>query len=131
VLYRTLGPTLPYGAAAAAALWPMAIRCSQNNPDGVARAGFGTGPEAGNRLFDAIVESPSGVVFTDDTWETTWQRLKTADGLVHAEIPELLYELAELATETPPGDDAAWRLLLSAGERRLTGPDFSDGSRRR
>jgi formate dehydrogenase len=69
-------------------------------------------------LFDAIVESPSGVVFTDDTWETTWQRLKTGDGLAHAEIPELLDELAELATETPPGDDPEWPLLLSAGERR-------------
>ena len=88
VLYRTLGPTLPHGAAAAAPLWPMAIRCSQVNPDGVARAGFGSGPDAGNRLFDAIVDSPSGVVFTDDTWEATWQRIKTDDGLVHVEIPE-------------------------------------------
>jgi anaerobic selenocysteine-containing dehydrogenase len=118
VLYRTLGPTLPYGAAAAAALCPMAIRCSKASPDGVDRAGFGTGPEAGNRLFDAIVESPSGIVFTDDTWETTWKRVKTGDGLVHAEIPELLGELAELATETPPGGDPEWPLLLSAGERR-------------
>jgi formate dehydrogenase len=118
LLYRTLGPTLPHGAAAAASLWPMAIRCSQVNPDGVARAGFGSGPEAGNRLFDAIIDSPSGVVFTDDTWEATWQRIKTADGLVHVEIPELLAELAELAGETPPGDDPRWPLLLSAGERR-------------
>ena len=94
------------------------IRCSQVNPDGVARAGFGSGPDAGNRLFDAIVDSPSGVVFTDDTWEATWQRIKTADGLVHVEIPELLVELAELADETPPGDDPHWPLLLSAGERR-------------
>ncbi len=118
LLYRTLGATLPHGAAAAASLWPMVIRCSQINPDGVARAGFGTGPDAGDRLFDAIVESPSGVVFTDDTWEATWQRIKTADGLVHVEIPELLAELAELASETPPGDDPHWPLLLSAGERR-------------
>ena len=36
------------------------------NPDGVRRAGFGDGPEAGDRLFDAILASPSGVVFTDD-----------------------------------------------------------------
>ena len=72
VLYRTLGETLPHGAAAAAALWPMAIRCAQKNPDGVERAGFGSGPDAGNRLFDAIVDRPSGVVFTDDTWEATW-----------------------------------------------------------
>ena len=35
VLYRTLGETLPHGAAAAAALWPMTIRCAQKNPDGV------------------------------------------------------------------------------------------------
>ena len=118
VLYRTLGTTLPHGAAAAAALWPMAVRCSQNNPEGVARAGYGTGPDAGNRLFDAIVDNPSGVVFTDDTWETTWQRLKTDDGAVHVEIPELLAELADLATETPPGNDPQWPLVLSAGERR-------------
>ena len=83
VRYRSLGETLPHGAAAAAALWPMAVRCAQINPDGVARAGFGTGPDAGNRLFDAIVDSPSGVVFTDDTWDATWARLKTDDGAVH------------------------------------------------
>jgi anaerobic selenocysteine-containing dehydrogenase len=118
VLYRTLGPTLPHGAAAAAALWPMAIRCSQRNPEGVARAGFGDGPDAGNRLFDAIVDRPSGVVFTDDTWEATWERIQTDDGLVHVDIPELLDELAELHDETPPGDDPDWPLLLSAGERR-------------
>jgi anaerobic selenocysteine-containing dehydrogenase len=96
----------------------MAVRCSQVNPEGVERAGFGSGPDAGNRLFDAIVNSPSGVVFTDDTWETTWKRIKTEDGLVHVEIPELLAELADLSTETPPGEDPAWPLLLSAGERR-------------
>jgi len=118
VLYRTLGPTLPHGAAAAAGLWPMVMRCSQLNPDGVERAGFGTGLEAGIRLFDAIIDSPSGVVFTDDAWEVTWQRIQTVDGLVHVDIPELLDELAELATETPPGDDPEWPLLLSAGERR-------------
>jgi anaerobic selenocysteine-containing dehydrogenase len=118
LLYRTLGPTLPHGAAAAASLWPMVTRCAQINPDGVERAGFGTGPDAGNRLFDAIIDSPSGVVFTDDTWEATWKRIKTDDGLVHVEIPELLGELATLGTAVPPGDDPEWPLLLSAGERR-------------
>ncbi len=118
LLYRTLGPTLPNDAAAAAALWPMAVRCAQINPEGVARAGHGDGPEAGDRLFDAIVDSPSGVVTTDDTWEMTWRRLKTSDGLVHVGIPELLDELAGLADEVPPGGEAEWPLMLSAGERR-------------
>ena len=85
--------------AAAASLWPMVIRCSQINPDGVARAGFGSDPMPATDCLDAIVDSPSGVVFTDDTWEATWQRIKTTDGLVHVEIPELLVELVELARE--------------------------------
>ena len=118
LLYRTLGPTLPHGAAAAAALWPMAVRCAQINPAGVARAGHGEGADAGDRLFDAIVDSPSGVATTDDTWEMTWRRLKTSDGLVHVGIPELLDELAGLADEVPPGGEAEWPLMLSAGERR-------------
>ncbi len=65
VLYRTLGPTLPDGAASAALLWGAAHRCAQANPDGVRRAGFGEGLSAGEALFDAILASPSGVVFTD------------------------------------------------------------------
>jgi anaerobic selenocysteine-containing dehydrogenase len=118
VLYRTLGPTLPAGLEAGAALWPMALRCAQVNRDGVARAGHGDGPDAGDRLFDAIIAGASGVVTTDDTWDETLRRLKTSDGLVHVDIPELLGELAVLADEVPPGGDAEWPLLLSAGERR-------------
>ena len=118
VLYRTLGPTLPDGAASAAVLWGLAHRCAMANPAGVSRAGFGEGPEAGDRLFDAILASPSGVVFTDDEWDQTWRRIKTHDGLVHLEIPDLLDELASMRDDTPPGDDPQWPFLLSAGERR-------------
>ena len=42
----------------------------------------------------------------------------TTDGKVNAAIPELLEELAALHGEVPPGADAAWPFLLSAGERR-------------
>ena len=46
VLYRTLGPTLPDGAAAAAILWGAAHRCAHADPGRpCARAGFdGRGP---------------------------------------------------------------------------------------
>jgi anaerobic selenocysteine-containing dehydrogenase len=118
VLYRTLGPTLPHGAAAAAALWTAAHRCATLNPASVRRAGFGEGFEAGERLFDAIVASPSGVVFATDDYDETWRRIQTEDGRVNVSIPPLLDELAALAAEVPPGDDPAWPFLLSAGERR-------------
>ena len=118
VLYRALGPTLPDGAASAAVLWGAAHRCAQSNPDSVRRAGFGDGLEAGERLFDAILASPSGVVFADDEYDATMRRIGTADGKVNAAIPELLEELRAMHTETPPGADATWPFLLSAGERR-------------
>src|SRR5262249_28595140 len=76
------------------------------------------GFEAGERLFDAILESPSGVVFGADDYEDTWRRIQTDDGRVHLSIPELLEELASLRNEPPPGEDPAWPFMLSAGERR-------------
>jgi len=118
ILYRTLGPTLPNGAAAAAALWPVAHRCAAMSPDSVRRAGFGEGLEAGEHLFDAIISRPSGVVFTVDDYEETWRRIQTDDGRVRLSITELLGELDALRNEVPPGDDPAWPFLLSAGERR-------------
>ena len=64
VLYRTLGPTLPAGMAPAASLWGIAQMYVRSQPDAARRAGFG-GPAvlAGNRLFDAILRSPSGLIF--------------------------------------------------------------------
>ena len=118
VLYRTLGPTLPDGAASAAALWTAAHRCAALSPASVRRAGFGEGFEAGERLFDAILASPSGVVFAADDYDETWRRIQTEDGRVNLSIPELLGELAALRRESPPGSDPAWPFLLSAGERR-------------
>ena len=118
LLYRTLGPTLPDGAASAAALWAAAHRCAQANPDGVRRAGFGEGLAAGEALFDAILSSPSGVVITEDDHDEAWRRVATDDGRIHLALPGLLDELAGLAGEAPPGADPEWPLVLSAGERR-------------
>ncbi|HEV7865975.1 MAG TPA: molybdopterin-dependent oxidoreductase [Acidimicrobiia bacterium] len=118
VLYRTLGPTLPDGAAAAAVLWAAAHRCAQSNPEGVRRAGFtGEGVMAGEQLFEAILSSRSGVVITDDEYGESWRRLRTPDGLIHVTVPELLDELRGLGAE-PAEPDPAWPFVLSAGERR-------------
>jgi anaerobic selenocysteine-containing dehydrogenase len=129
VLYRALGPALDAqygpGASSAAAFWAASHRCAQTYPDAVRRAGFGTGDagewsalDAGEALFHAVMTNPHGVVITDDEYEVSWQRVSTPDGLIQLVIPELLDELATLATAVPPGDDPEWPFLLSAGERR-------------
>jgi anaerobic selenocysteine-containing dehydrogenase len=117
VLYRTLGLTLPDGAAAAAVLWGAAHRCAMSFPDSVRRAGFtGEGLELGEALFEAILASPSGVTFTVDDYDDSWRRVGTEDGRFHLVIPELLDELATLAEGLP--SDAEYPFVLSAGERR-------------
>ncbi|MFN2561382.1 MAG: molybdopterin-dependent oxidoreductase [Jatrophihabitans sp.] len=116
LLYRTLGPTLPDGAAAAAVLWAAAHTCAAANPSGVKRAGFGTGLAAGENLFRAILASPSGVVITDDTEDATWDRL--AGRPIQLDIPELLAEVEGLARRGAALVDPEWPFVLSAGERR-------------
>jgi anaerobic selenocysteine-containing dehydrogenase len=118
VLYRTLGPTLPDGAASAAILWGAAHRTALNFPESVKRAGFtGEGLEVGEKLFDAILSNRSGVVFTVDEYEESWRRIKTEDGRINLEIPELLEMMGELNND-PTANEAEFPMMLSAGERR-------------
>jgi formate dehydrogenase len=118
VLYRTLGPVLPDGAASAAALWAAAHRAAQSYPESLKRAGHaGDGPMAGEALFDAILAGRSGVVLTDDDWDEVLRRVKTPDGRVHLLMPELVDELNALRQEAPP-TDPEWPFVLTAGERR-------------
>jgi len=117
VLYRTLGPTLPDGAASAAALWGAAHLFAMRNPDSARRAGFGgAGLEAGEKLFDAILTSPSGLVFALDEYEDSWQRVR--GGKINLFISELIDELGALASERPPESSPEFPFVLSAGERR-------------
>lgn len=114
LLYETLGPTLGPGNEAVAAVWGLAQTCFLAYPESVRRAGFADG----DALFDAILTSPSGVVFTVDEPEDTWRRMDTLDGKVRLVVPELIDELRTLHDEPGPVADPEFPLVLSAGERR-------------
>ena len=119
VLYRTLGPALPDGAAPAALLWGAAHQCALQFQPSLQRAGLtGEGTDLAESLFDAILTSPSGFTFSVDDHEDSWSRVRTPDGRLNLSIEALLAELAALATEDPPGGDAEFPLVLTAGERR-------------
>jgi anaerobic selenocysteine-containing dehydrogenase len=119
VLYRTLGPTLPNGAASAAILWGAAHRCALTYEQSVRRAGFtGEGLELGEALFDAILSSPSGVTFAVDEWSDAAERTRGLDGRVQLVIPELLDEFNALGEPSIGGLSDDFPLVLSAGERR-------------
>ncbi|WP_310963091.1 molybdopterin-dependent oxidoreductase [Nocardioides terrisoli] len=131
LLYRTLGPTLPGGAAAAAVLWGASVMCAMENPAGVARAGYGDGLMAGDRLFDAILAGQHGVVITDDEYDASWERL--GGHRIQLDVPELLEVVAGLTTDDPVPVDRDYPFVLSAGERRAFTANtiIRDGSWRR
>jgi anaerobic selenocysteine-containing dehydrogenase len=99
-------------------VWGLAHRCALAYPDSVRRAGIdGEGLGLGEALFDAILASPHGLVFTVDGYDETLRRVRTPDGRVSLAIPPLLAELDGLAGEDPRAD-ADFPFVLSAGERR-------------
>jgi formate dehydrogenase len=119
ILYRTLGPSLPQGAAGAALLWGAAHRAAMAERPSLERAGFsGEGTDLGEALFGAILDGTHGVTFSIDEPEDCWRRVATTDGRIHLDLPEMIEALAGLAVAEPPGSDPEFPLVLSAGERR-------------
>ncbi|KPK14940.1 MAG: molybdopterin oxidoreductase [Myxococcales bacterium SG8_38] len=120
ILYRTLGPHLPPGMQSAAVIWGLCHQFGAKYPESLRRAGFeGRGFEAPERLFDAILSNPSGVVFAVDDYDESWARVRSPNGKIQAAIPELLEELARLREEPAGAEtDDEFPFVLSAGERR-------------
>lgn len=118
VLYRTLGPQLPAGLAPAASLWGLAHLYVRRQPKAARRAGFGgSALAAGNALFRAIIDSPSGVIFAVSEYADSWKAVRRPGHRIELAIPELLDELKSLDAGLPaPAPE--FPFVLSAGERR-------------
>ncbi|MCG8669994.1 MAG: molybdopterin-dependent oxidoreductase [Pseudomonadales bacterium] len=117
ILFRTLGPALPEGSAEAAVLWIVSHLFVKGNREYAARAGF-TGLLGGEKLFNAILNGHSGVIFADaGDYSESFKRVKTPSGKINLYIPELVTELVKLedgfSTMAPE-----YPFILSAGERR-------------
>ncbi len=117
LLYRTL--PLPDALREGAVVLGLALRCAMEHPASLARAGFGGSPlEAASALFDAILASPSGVVFARDEWADVLGRLGAKDRKIHPTLPDLLAELDQVLHSRRDAPDDAFPFVLSAGERR-------------
>lgn len=118
IAYRTLGPILPDGLAEGAVVWGLALRCAMSHSASLTRAGF-DGPPAvqAGKLFHALLDNPSGVIFAVDEWDQVIGRVATEDKKIHLALPDLLDELAGLAKE-PEHRDPDYPFVLAAGERR-------------
>ena len=119
VLYETLGKTLPRGLEQAAILWSTAHFVANREPDAIRRAGIeGQGHELGENLFESLISSPSGVTFSKDEDISSWNRLRTEDKKIRANVPELFKEINGLQVGPKSITDHEYPFVLSAGERR-------------
>lgn len=118
VLYRTLGPSLPPNLAPAATLWGISQIYVRTQPAAAAGAGFGGSPLlGGNRLFNAILNTPSGVIFGVSQYSDSWKAVKLPDHKINLYIKEMLDELATIDSK-PPHHRPDYPFILAAGERR-------------
>jgi anaerobic selenocysteine-containing dehydrogenase len=113
LLYRTMD--LPDDRREGAVVLGLALRCAMQHGAALARAGF-TGPPlaAALALFDAVIATPTGVVFSVGDWAE--QRAKL--GTIHLALPDLLAELERALAAPDAPRNAAFPFVLSAGERR-------------
>jgi anaerobic selenocysteine-containing dehydrogenase len=118
VLYRTLGPTLEEGAAAAI-LWLFSHQYALEYADIVTAAGFdGEGFEAGEKLFEAILKTPTGVIISKDEPGNPKYQFRLATGKVRLDMAEMFTELEKLGQYWIPEGGDLYPMILAAGERR-------------
>ncbi len=120
VLHDTLGKALnPAGAEAVAFTWGAAHLYAKKHADAVRRTGLGgDGADLGEALFARLLESPAGALLSTHTYDEMWSLVRTADGRIHLDVPEMIEELRQLGSEPPPLADEEFPLVLAAGERR-------------
>ncbi len=117
VLYRTLGPTLPPGLAAAAPLLGLAVVYATRYYAAVQKAGLaGSRRTLGNTLFENLLASPSGRIISRHDYADVWSLVKNPDRKIYLEIPEMLAAARALPRQEPA--NGGFPFVLMAGERR-------------
>ena len=121
ILGKTLGEV--FGSVHLAALWGMLQAAPPSFYENAVRAGFEPGHTLGENLFEAILDHPEGVWVGKIDPQNPFAQIKTQDGTIHLDIPELLGELLALDA---PSEEAALRLdpefplVLMAGSHCAT-----------
>ncbi len=116
IVARTLGRVL--GSVNLAALYALLMSKPKSFWQNAARAGFEPGPDAVERLFQALLDNPQGLWIGKCDADDNFASLATPDGRLNLEIPELEAELAALTpaaelAELEPDPD--YPLILMAG----------------
>ncbi|MFZ5569696.1 MAG: molybdopterin-containing oxidoreductase family protein [Thermodesulfobacteriota bacterium] len=137
VLAKTLGRV--WDSAAKAALWGLLMTAPKTFRKNAARAGFAPGIDQGDRLFQALLDTPQGIWAGKVDPDENIAALPTPSGKIEVYIPEMEAATREL---TADGETAALRmpeefpLILNAGRHTrynintlMRNPEWDKGKR--
>ena len=137
ILGKTLGKAM--GSVHLAALWGMLQVAPKSLYKNAVRAGFQSGPALGEELFQQIVDHPEGVWVGKIDPENNFAEVKTGDGKINLDIPELQDELKAVdaaSEETALAMDPKFPLVLMAGRHTsmnantlMRDPAWNEGKR--
>ena len=137
VLAKTLGEE--WGSYHLAMLWGMMMTAPKAFRVNAARAGFETGPDQGDRIFQAILDNPQGLWVGEVDPAENMSGIKTPSGRIDVYIPELEEQARKLDAASEEIDlqlPADFPLILNAGRHMkynantlMRNPEWNAGKR--
>ncbi|MDJ0814684.1 MAG: molybdopterin-dependent oxidoreductase [Desulfobacterales bacterium] len=116
VLAQTLGRQ--WDSAAKAALWGLLMTAPKMFQENAARAGFEPGIDQGDRIFQALLDTPQGLWVGRADADNPMGSIRTPSGKIEIHIPELAAQAEALNAESEAEDlrlPDEFPLILSAG----------------
>lgn len=137
VLARTMGRE--WDSAAKAGLWGLLMTAPKAFRKNAARAGFEPGIDQGDRIFQALLDSPEGIWVGKADEKNPMDGIKTQSGKIEVFIPELEAKVLDLTPEKESRElemPAGFPLILNAGRHMKTNintmmrnPAWNEGKR--
>lgn len=137
VLAKTLGRV--WDSAALAALWGILMTAPEAFRKNAERAGFMPGMDQGDRIFQAVLDTPQGLWVGEVDPEENMASVRTPSGKIEVLIPELEEEARGLDAESEAQSlkmPAAFPLILNAGRHTkhnantlMRNPEWNKGKR--
>jgi len=137
VLARTMGQE--WDSAAKAGLWGLLMTAPKAFGKNAARAGFEPGIDQGDRIFQALLDTPEGIWVGKADAKNPMDGIKTPSGKIEVFISELQRDVLDLTPEKEACDlemPAGFPLVLNAGRHMKTNintmmrnPAWNEGKR--
>ena len=137
VLAKTIGKE--WDSAALAGLWGVLMTAPKAFRKNAARIGFSPGMDQGDRIFQALLDTPEGIWIGEVDPEENFKAIKTPSGKIEVMVPELEEDAKNMDAASEANDlklPDEFPLILNAGRHTrynintlIRGQEWNKGKR--